>query len=146
MDETALKVIEEERGLPGEKGLQGERGDNGLIGVAGEKGERGAAGRVGSKGNSGKMGPQGPAGMKGIKGDGGEKGNKGNKGEIFQLNWKQCVWTNDDGRDTGKIQVDVHCCVYRRLCLLQPICLYSVYVCVFNHCKYVSSIVVGVPI
>ena len=104
------------RGLPGEKGMQGERGDDGLKGVAGEKGERGAAGRVGSKGDSGKMGPHGPAGMKGIKGERGENGSKWNKGEIFQLNWKQCVRTNQDDRDTGKIKVRCcSVCLYRRL-------------------------------
>ena len=40
----------------------------------------------------------------------GEQGSKGEKGEIVnsavsQTNWKQCVWKNEDGRDSGKIKV-----------------------------------------
>ena len=40
----------------------------------------------------------------------GEQGSKGERGEIVngavsQTNWKQCVWKNDDGRDSGKIKV-----------------------------------------
>ena len=40
----------------------------------------------------------------------GEQGSKGEKGEIVngavsQTNWKQCVWKNDDGRESGKIKV-----------------------------------------
>ena len=39
-----------------------------------------------------------------------EQGSKGEKGEIVnsavsQTNWKQCVWKNDDDRDSGKIKV-----------------------------------------
>ena len=40
----------------------------------------------------------------------GEQGSKGEKGEIVnsavsQNHWKQCVWKNNDGRDSGKIKV-----------------------------------------
>ena len=58
----------------------------------------------------GKMELQGQAGVKRIKGERGGKGSKGIKGEIFQLNWKQCVWTSGDDRNSGKIQAHVHCC------------------------------------
>ena len=61
----------------------------------------------GDKGHEGSRGSSGPPGIKGVKG---EQGSKGEKGEIVnsavsQTNWKQCVWKNDDGRDSGKIKV-----------------------------------------
>ena len=43
----------------------------------------------------------------GIKGSKGDLGGKGEKGEATQqANWKQCVWTSSDGKDSGLIQVD----------------------------------------
>ena len=52
--------------------------------------------------------------MKGMKGEWGEKGSKGSKGETFQVNWRQCVWTDDDDTDAGKIRVHVHCCMFMK--------------------------------
>ena len=64
-------------------------------------------GVIGNKDDEGSGGSSGPPGIKGVKG---EQGSKGEKGEIVnsavsQTNWKQCVWKNDDGRDSGKIKV-----------------------------------------
>ncbi|XP_062506147.1 collagen triple helix repeat-containing protein 1-like [Corticium candelabrum] len=73
-------------GVPGSPGLHGLPGRDGI------KGERGLVGDVGSKGNAGKIGPQGPRGI------------KGEKGETTTLNWKQCVWNSEDGKDSGLIQ------------------------------------------
>jgi len=50
-----------------------------------------------------------------VVGDQGIKGDKGEKGEsvtspssaVPQTNWKQCVWKNNDDRDSGKIKVRV---------------------------------------
>ena len=61
----------------------------------------------GNKGDEGSCGSSGPPGTKGVKG---EQGSKGEKGEIVnsavsQTNWKQCVWKNDDSRDSGEIKV-----------------------------------------
>ena len=70
-----------------------------MSGAQGDTGERGVAGNTGSKGNAGKMGPQGPQGVRGM------KGVKGSKGETLQINWKQCVWTTTDRRNSGIIKV-----------------------------------------
>ena len=103
-------------GIPGPQGLQGRDGAKGQIG---EKGSQGMLGQKGEKGNEGPRGKSGLPGMMGIKGtrgilgDQGIKGDKGEKGEsvtrpssaVPQTNWKQCVWRNDDDRDSGKIKV-----------------------------------------
>ena len=81
-----------------EKRNQGPLGKNGTPGMMGIKGD---------KGDEGSRGSSGPPGIRGVKG---EQGSKGKKGEIVnsavsQTNWKQCVWKNEDGRDSGKIKV-----------------------------------------
>jgi len=62
-------------------------------------------------GMPGVPGPQGPQGIVGAQG---KKGDKGEKGEsvkaspasaVPQTNWKQCVWKQSDGRESGKIKV-----------------------------------------
>ena len=70
-------------------------------------GSTGVMGIKGDKGHKGSRGSSGPPGIKGVKG---EQGSKGEKGEIVnsavsQTNWKQCVWKNDNDRDSGKIKV-----------------------------------------
>ena len=85
-------------GIPGAPEPQGQQGEDGARGEPGVKGPRGIPGTRGLKGNPG---------IKGVKG---EQGSKGEKGEIVnsavsQTNWKQCVWKNEDGRDSGKIKV-----------------------------------------
>ena len=115
-------------GIPGAPGPQGQQGKDGAKGEPGVKGPRGMTGTRGLKGNPGSLGKNGAPGMMGIKGDKGhegsrgsdgppgikgvkgEQGSKGEKGEIVnsavsQTNWKQCVWKNEDGRDSGKIKV-----------------------------------------
>ena len=115
-------------GIPGAPGPQGQQGKDGAKGEPGVKGPRGMTGTRGQKGNPGSLGKNGAPGMMGIKGDKGhkgsrgssgppgikgvkgEQGSKGEKGEIVnsavsQTNWKQCVWKNEDGRDSGKIKV-----------------------------------------
>ena len=115
-------------GIPGAPGPQGQQGKDGGKGEPGVKGPRGMTGTRGQKGNPGSLGKNGAPGMMGIKGDKGdegsrgssgppgikgvkgEQGSKGEKGEIVnsavsQTNWKQCVWKNDDDRDSGKIKV-----------------------------------------
>ena len=55
----------------------------------------------------------GRKGERGLMGDKGRKGNKGEKGEsvtspssaVPQTNWKQCVWKNNDAKDSRKIKV-----------------------------------------
>ena len=81
-----------------EKRNQGPLGKNGTPGMMRIKGD---------KGDEGSRGSSGPPGIRGVKG---EQGSKGKKGEIVnsavsQTNWKQCVWKNEDGRDSGKIKV-----------------------------------------
>ena len=73
-------------------------------------GKNGAPGMMGIKEDKGREGSRGSNGPPGIKGVKGEQGSKGEKGEIVnsavsQTNWKQCVWKNLDGRDSGKIKV-----------------------------------------
>ena len=85
-------------GIRREKRNKGSHGKNGAPGMRGIKRD---------KGHEGSRGSSGPPGIKGVKG---EQGSKGEKGEIVnkavsQTNWKQCVWKNDDGRDSGKIKV-----------------------------------------
>ena len=115
-------------GIPGAPGPQGPQGKDGAKGESGVKGPRGMTGTRGQKGNPGSLGKNGAPGMMGIKGDKGhegspgssgppgikgakgEQGSKGEKGEIMnsavsQTNWKQCVWKNSDGQDSGKIKV-----------------------------------------
>ena len=115
-------------GIPGAPGPQGQQGKDGAKGEPGVKGPRGMTGTRGQKGNPGSLGKNGAPGMMGIKGDKGhegsrgssgppgikgvkgEQGSKGEKGEIVniamsQTNWKQCVWKNADGRNSGKIKV-----------------------------------------
>ena len=115
-------------GIPGAPGPQGQQGKDGAKGEPGVKGPRGMTGTRGQKGNPGSLGKNGAPGMMGIKGDKGhegsrgssgppgikgvkgEQGSKGEKGEIVnsavaQTNWKQCVWRNEDNRDSGKIKV-----------------------------------------
>ncbi|CAH3148716.1 unnamed protein product [Pocillopora meandrina] len=114
-------------GIPGAPGPQGQQGKDGAKGEPGVKGPRGMTGTRGQKGNPGSLGKNGTPGMMGMKGDKGhegsrgssgppgikgvkgEQGSKGEKGEIVnsaasQTNWKQCVWKNEDGRDSGKIK------------------------------------------
>ena len=85
-------------GIRREKRNKGSHGKNGAPGMRGIKRD---------KGDEGSRGSSGPPGIKGVKE---EQGSKGEKGEIVnsavsQTNWKQCVWKNDDGRDSGKIKV-----------------------------------------
>ncbi|XP_062502129.1 collagen triple helix repeat-containing protein 1-like isoform X2 [Corticium candelabrum] len=96
-----------EKGMNGEKGLVGDAGAQGIKGEEGIKGERGLVGLpgdVGGKGNAGKIGPQGSQGPQGPRGIKGETGRKEEKGEAMTLNWKQCVWNREDGKDSGLIQ------------------------------------------
>ena len=77
------------------------------LGPLGKNGAPGMMGIKGDKGDERSRGSSGPPGIRGVKG---EQGSKGEKGEIVnsavsQTNWKQCVWKNDDGRDSGKIKV-----------------------------------------
>ena len=59
---------------------------------------------MGIKGDKGHEGSRGPPGIRGVKGSKGEKGEIVNSA-VSQTNWKQCVWKNTDGRDSGKIKV-----------------------------------------
>ena len=98
------------KGEPGVKGPRGMTGTRGLKGNPGSLGKNGAPGMMGIKGDKGHEGSRGSSGPPGIKGVKGEQGSKGEKGEIVnsavsQTNWKQCVWKNDDDRDSGKIKV-----------------------------------------
>nr|XP_058967939.1 collagen triple helix repeat-containing protein 1-like [Pocillopora verrucosa] len=97
------------KGEPGVKGPRGMTGTRGLKGNPGSLGKNGAPGMMGIKGDKGREGSRGSSGPPGIKGVKGEQGSKGEKGEIVsgavsQTNWKQCVWRNSDGRDSGKIK------------------------------------------
>ena len=70
-------------------------------------GSTGVTGIKGDIGDEGSRGISEPPGIKAVKG---EQGSKGEKGEIVnsavsQTNWKQCVWKNEYGRDSGKIKV-----------------------------------------
>ena len=60
-----------------------------------------------AEGQKGEAGIQGPAGQKG---EGGEKGESGNPG-VAQLsshmNWKECTYKNEDGKDAGEIYANV---------------------------------------
>ena len=87
--------------------MTGTRGQKGNPGSLGKNGAPGMMGIKGDKGHEGSRGSSGPPGIKGVKG---EQGSKGEKGEIVnsavsQSNWKQCVWKNEDSRDSGKIKV-----------------------------------------
>ena len=87
--------------------MMGTRRGKRNLGPLGKNGAPGMMGIKGDKGDEGSRGSNGPPGIKGVKG---EQGSKGEKGEIVnsavsQTNWKQCVWKNDDGRDSGKIKV-----------------------------------------
>ena len=98
------------KGEPGVKGPRGMTGTRGLKGNPGSLGKNGAPGMMGIKGDKGHEGSRGSSGPPGIKGVKGEQGSKGEKGEIVnsavsQTNWKQCVWKNGDGRNSGKIKV-----------------------------------------
>ena len=62
-------------------------------GVPGSPGTPGRDGRDGGKGEKGEVSTRGPAGDKGDKGD--------------TMNWKQCVWKVDDGKDIGLIKVSI---------------------------------------
>ena len=95
-------------GLPGRDGL---KGDDGMKGSTGDRGDKGATGKTGPKGSLGQRGSMGPIGIKGEKGikgnvgGRGEPGLQGENGTANSINWKQCVWKRDDGKDTGLIQV-----------------------------------------
>ncbi|KAL9975938.1 hypothetical protein ACROYT_G013158 [Oculina patagonica] len=65
---------------------------NGVPGIPGTPGIPGPRGRDGAKGEQGETGPKG------------EPGTKGEAGAQAFPNWKQCVWSKEDGRDLGLIQ------------------------------------------
>ena len=68
----------------------------------GPLGKNGAPRMMGIKGDKGHDGSRGPPGIRGVKGSKGEKGEIVNSA-VSQTNWKQCVWKNTDGRDSGNI-------------------------------------------
>ena len=105
----------------------GQPGTNGIPGVNGIPGSPGAPGRDGVKGEQGSpgtTGPQGPPGAEGTKGEVGiqgpvgQKGERGEKGErrfssgaahlSSHMNWKECAWKQEDGKNTGEITVSMH--------------------------------------
>ena len=115
------------KGEPGVKGPRGMTGTRGLKGNPGSLGKNGAPGMMGIKGDKGHEGSRGSSGPPGIKGVKGEQGSKGEKGEIVnsavsQTNWKQCVWKNDDHRDSGKIKVQKYLENAMKNKALEPIC------------------------
>jgi len=87
----------------------------GSPGAPGRDGRDGAKGDLGSPGKTGPQGPPGVEGKKGAKGEPGIKGPTGNKGErgdkgdsetpqlSSHMNWKECAWKKEDGRDSGEI-------------------------------------------
>ena len=58
----------------------------------------------GKKGDKGETGAQGHAGQKGQRGEKGESGNPGSLQLSSHMNWKECTWKSDDGKDSGVIQ------------------------------------------
>ncbi|XP_065831074.1 collagen triple helix repeat-containing protein 1-like [Oscarella lobularis] len=100
-------------GLPGRDGL---KGDDGMKGAKGDRGDKGVTGKTGPKGSLGQRGSMGPIGIKGEKGikgslgQRGEPGPQGENGTANSINWKQCVWKREDGKDTGLIQE----CVFKK--------------------------------
>ncbi|XP_078368055.1 collagen triple helix repeat-containing protein 1-like [Oculina patagonica] len=100
-------------GIPGMHGMPGSPGRNGCDGRDGAKGDRGSLGRTGpqgpagaegKKGEKGEPGVQGPAGQKGERGEKGDSGTPGTPQLSSHMNWKECTWTNEDGKDQGLIK------------------------------------------
>ena len=55
------------------------------------------------KGERGRQGPVGPKGDQGQKGDSGIQAGPHNM--CSHLNWKECTFTREDGKDTGELYV-----------------------------------------
>jgi len=88
-------------GAPGRDGRDGTKGDQGGTGKTGPQGPAGVEGKKGDKGDSG---AQGPTGQKGQRGEKGESGSPGSPQLSLRMNWKECTWKSEDGRDSGVIQ------------------------------------------
>ena len=106
-------------GAPGCDGRDGAKGDQGS---AGKTGPQGPAGVEGKKGDKGESGDQGPAGQKGQRGEKGESGNPGSLQLSLHMNWKECTWKKEDGKDSGVIQASDKghelAMYWKRLCYL----------------------------
>ena len=90
-------------GTPGRDGRDGAKGDPGNPGKTGPQGPPGVDGKKGTKkGAKGEPGIQGPAGQKGQRGD---KGDSGTPRLSSHMNWKECTWKREDGRDSGEMHV-----------------------------------------
>jgi len=87
--------------VPGRDGRDGTKGDQGGPGKTGPQGPAGVEGKKGDKGDSG---TQGPTGQKGQRGEKGESGTPGSYQLSSHMNWKECTWKRDDGKDSGVIQ------------------------------------------
>ena len=92
-------------GSPGAPGRGGRDGTKGNQGSPGKTGPQGPAGAEGQKGDKGESGAQGPAGLKGQRGEKGESGTPGSPQLSSHMNWKECTWKKEDGKDSGVIQV-----------------------------------------
>ena len=66
-------------------------------------GSPGIPGIPGVPGNPERDGTPGSRGPRGEKGEPGERGN--DYVDLVKSNWKQCVWTRNDNKDSGLIQV-----------------------------------------
>ncbi|KAL9975762.1 hypothetical protein ACROYT_G012956 [Oculina patagonica] len=91
-------------GSPGRNGCDGRDGAKGDRGSLGRTGPQGPAGAEGKKGEKGEPGVQGPAGQKGERGEKGDSGTPGTPQLSSHMNWKECTWTNEDGKDQGLIK------------------------------------------
>ena len=89
-------------GFPGAPGRDGRAGAKGDLGSPGKTGPQGPRGVDGKKAAKGEPGIQGPVGQKGQRGD---KGDSGTPGLSSHMNWKECTWKKNDGRDSGEIFV-----------------------------------------
>ena len=102
-------------GAPGRDGRDGAKGDLGSPGKAGPQGPTGAEGKKGAKGEAG---IQGPTGQKGQRGD---KGDSGTPRLSSHMNWKECTWKKEDGKDSGLIYVsELHCFVFDQRSTVEP--------------------------
>ena len=92
-------------GMPGIPGPHGPRGDDGRPGLKGQGGVPGPEGAKGSRGLVGSPGKTGSSGAKGDRGSPGTKGDAAGAGPISAANWKQCVWKNNDDKNSGELKV-----------------------------------------
>ena len=100
--------------IPGAPGAPGRDGAKGELGSPGKTGTQGARGADGKKGAKGEPGIQGSAGRKGERGD---KGDSGTRRLASHMNWKECAWKKEDGKDSGLINVSTerHVVIFYKL-------------------------------